>query len=237
MIALPIKSKLLGLIAFGVVGVAVLGYGGYRIYVLQNEVQKMKSSPQSAQANAREEAKKLVAEVSKLISVPSDEDPTVATVEDSEKLKSTPFFANAQNGDRVLIYSTAKKAIIYRPGENKIIEVGPISIGTPSASVASATTTTDKISFVLYNAAGINGLTKKYEAELTSKVAGSQVLTRDNATKRDAETTVLVVLNKERSAQADQIAKALGISVSPLPAGETVPKTGDFLILVGQDKQ
>ena len=63
----------------------------------------------------KEENKALLIEVAKLITLPTDEDPTIATVTDLSKLQSQPFFVHAQLGDKVLIYSKAKKAIIYRP--------------------------------------------------------------------------------------------------------------------------
>jgi hypothetical protein len=64
-----------------------------------------------------------------------------------EKVKDQPFFKNAKNGDKVLIYTNAKKAILYRPGEKRIIEVGAVNINnqqqdpnaTPSAEVVPTT--------------------------------------------------------------------------------------------------
>ena len=50
----------------------------------------------------------LVAQVSKLIVLPVGEDPTVVVVTDITKLQSQAFFANAVNGDKVLIYTKAK---------------------------------------------------------------------------------------------------------------------------------
>ena len=75
-------------------------------------------------------SKNLLDQVSKLIILPLDEEPTVATVTDIEKLKDQAFFANAQVGDKVIIYSTAKKAILFRPSENKIVEVAPLNLET-----------------------------------------------------------------------------------------------------------
>lgn len=78
----------------------------------------------------------------KLIALPTDEKPTVATVTDATKVKDQTFFQNAKNGDIVLIYSKAQKAFLYDPTENKIVEVGAVNaanqgvqISTPNPSV------------------------------------------------------------------------------------------------------
>lgn len=72
------------------------------------------------------EAEELVERVGKLILLPSGS-PTIATVSDRDQLVvGQPFFSNAVNGDKVLIYTSSKKAILYRPSTNMIIEVGPV---------------------------------------------------------------------------------------------------------------
>ncbi len=70
----------------------------------------------------------LVTEVGKLMILPSNETPTVATVNDKDKLKGQAFFATAQNGDKVLIYTGIKKAILYRPSIHKIVDVVPVAV-------------------------------------------------------------------------------------------------------------
>ena len=74
------------------------------------------------------EVKKIVDTVSKLAVLPDKESPTVATITDIIKLKHQPFFANAKNGDKVIIYSQSKKAILYRPSINKIIDIAPVNL-------------------------------------------------------------------------------------------------------------
>lgn len=83
---------------------------------------------------AKQDAVDTIAAVGKLMLLPPDETPTVMQVTDVSKLKDQPFFTNAQNGDKVLIYTQAKKAILYRSQTNKIIDVAPINIGNPNAT-------------------------------------------------------------------------------------------------------
>ncbi len=89
------------------------------------QITKLKQDPQEV---ARKEAEQLVAVVGKLIILPQGELPTVATVSDPEVLKDQAFFAKAKKGDKVLLYATARKAYLYDPRANKILEVAPINL-------------------------------------------------------------------------------------------------------------
>ena len=91
---------------------------GTSIYFL-----KLSGKPQSAD---EAEINKIISAVSKHITLP-EEEPSVATVSDLEALRDRPFFAKAKEGDKVLIYEKAKKAILYRPSEDKIIDIAPIN--------------------------------------------------------------------------------------------------------------
>lgn len=106
--------------------IAVLVIVAALLFWQYSRAQNLLKNPQEA---TRVEAERLKSEVAKLIEVPKDETPTVATVTDAEKLKSQPFFANAQTGDKVLIFPKAKKAVLYRPSTKKVIEVAPVNIG------------------------------------------------------------------------------------------------------------
>ena len=78
-----------------------------------------------------EEAKVLqevIGKVSKLIVLPKGEEPVMATITDAAALvKEQPFYTGSQNGDVVLMYQKALKAIIYSPERNLIVNVGPIT--------------------------------------------------------------------------------------------------------------
>jgi len=109
----------------------------YYFYTKYQQAQKLLKNPQQV---SLEQTKSVVNMVGKLIALPTDETPSLATVQDKTKLKDQPFFKNAVNGDKLLIFVKAKKAILYRESNNKIIEVAPINIQKPAAGAATEPT-------------------------------------------------------------------------------------------------
>jgi len=103
--------------------IILLGTTGYFYY----QYQKLFKSPVGTQVAAQEEAKKLAGVIGKLMLLPKNETPTVATITDIGKLKDQAFFKDAANGNKVLIYTNSKLAIIYDPRTNLIVNVGPIN--------------------------------------------------------------------------------------------------------------
>jgi hypothetical protein len=83
--------------------------------------------PQDQDLNSVEVIKQ---KISHHMLLPKDEQPALATITDHTKL-TTPFLKKTQNGDKVLIYQKAQRAIIYRPSIDRIVDVGPVSIETP----------------------------------------------------------------------------------------------------------
>ena len=75
----------------------------------------------------------VIADVRKLAVVPANETPTVATVVNASKLQDQTFFANAKNGDKVLVFNREKEAILYRPSSNQIVTIAPVTV-SPSVS-------------------------------------------------------------------------------------------------------
>ena len=98
---------------------------------LYSRVSALEEDPQLVVKEITEE---LIKDIGDLIVLPEDELPTVATVADPEQLSEQPFFANAKEGDKVLIYTNAKKAILYDPVGGKIVEVAPLNIGDAAES-------------------------------------------------------------------------------------------------------
>ncbi len=94
-----------------------------------------KKSNNNSQTTTTNDLTVTIAKVGKLMVLPTDETPTMATVSDPEKLKDQDFFAHAKTGDKVLIYSLARKAILYSPTLNKIIEVAPVNLGANASQI------------------------------------------------------------------------------------------------------
>lgn len=112
-------------IVFVVVAVAA-GFFALQFFAL-------KSNPEIADD---ETSKRIISKVEGIYLLPEGQ-PTVAKVQDKEKLTGQAFFDKAENGDYLVIYSDAKLALLYREEANKLVNVGPISV---SDSVPDAAT-------------------------------------------------------------------------------------------------
>lgn len=132
-----------GKVVIAILVLATLGALGFSGYLYQ-QVQALKNDPKTLQNAQQTKAADVKAKVGKLISVPADETPTLATVTDKTKLKDQPFFKDAENGDTILIFPQAKKAIIYRESQNKLINVGPIAITSDTAGTTTTPATPEK---------------------------------------------------------------------------------------------
>jgi hypothetical protein len=123
------KGVLPKVIIAAVVVLLLLAAAGTSAYYMgrYNDSQKKVKQLSNPKEAAKLEQQQLLTKVSTLTVLPSGETPTVATVTDITKLKGQAFFVNAQNGDKVLIYTGAKKAYLYRPSTAKIINIAPLN--------------------------------------------------------------------------------------------------------------
>lgn len=119
--AMPNKGKT-KFIIIGLLVVLALLAGGW--YYLKNR-------SQNPDAVAQKQLAETVAAVGRFMLLPDGEQPTLAIVSDLSKLEGQPFFKNAVEGDRVLIYPESRKVIMYSPAKGKIVEVGALNPGQP----------------------------------------------------------------------------------------------------------
>jgi len=183
----------------------------------------------------QKEEEELIRKVGSLISLPEGEKPSVATVSDQDKLTSQAFFANALNNDKVIIYTEAKKVILYRPSENRVVEVGTVNIQqNENIEEKVEKKNEDAKKFVILNGTSVSGLTTEMENELKSVFAEAQIVEKKNSNIY-YDKTVLIDL-KGNSDQAQNLAKDLGIELADFPKNEDEPEDADFMIVVGSDK-
>lgn len=112
------------------VAIALAAFFAWQWYDARQEADELAKDPQAA---ARAAVSQTVGQVSKLVDLPTNETPTLATVTDASKLKNQTFFAKTENGDKVLIYTQAKLAVLYRPSIDKVINIAPLNIGSGTA--------------------------------------------------------------------------------------------------------
>lgn len=223
-------SKLKGLLTWKtlilflliVITAAAIAFG----YYFYAKYQKVLHNPDIV---SNQEVSWLTERVGKLMQLPTDETPSTATVLDKDKLKDQAFFKNAENGDKILIYASNKKAILYRPSADKIIEVMPVTIDTNSNAGA----TTQNIKVALLNGSTTDGLTNTAEINIKNKIANVDVVSKDKAAKTDYKNTIVVDLKGDKGDQAKAIADAVGGEIGSLPAGEAKPDV-DILVIVAK---
>lgn len=210
------------------------GFGVWRYIQITRELDQARAAGGTANA---EEVKQIVDAVGKLMELSISEEPTVATVTDVEKLRDQPFFARAQNDDKVLIYTNEKRAILYRPSTNKIIDVAPVNLSesTASGQAQGVQTSEQNETIAIYNGTTITGLSRNYETELRSKLPNAVVVARETAANTNVSRTIIIDVLRNKPAQVQNLATVLGIATGVMPAGESTP-SADFLIIVGSDK-
>jgi hypothetical protein len=217
-------------IIFGLALIAVLGSLFTAIYFYR-QYQNLKKNPDSV---AKAEVKQVTRAIGKFMDLPANEEPSLATITDEVKLKEQDFFKNSKNGDKVLIYAQARKAILYRPSTNRVIEFAPLLINPTSASASaqSEVTAPQPASVAIYNGTNEVGLTNDVEKKIADK--SLKVVTKTNAAKDTYTKSVVIDLSGSNAQLAQLLAtKINGEIVTQLPDGETKPTT-DILIIAGK---
>lgn len=132
------KRKVLKKILLSIIVLCVLyyGYSWYKGYPLVqfNDKSDMESlysydklSPEMQQAKDVQDRAIIKSVLSGMPDVPKDEDFLLQEIVDAKKIKKEQqFFAEAKNGDKIIVFKKAKKAYLFRPSENRIVTSGPV---------------------------------------------------------------------------------------------------------------
>jgi len=119
------KPSYIAIVVLSLLSLAAIGTAGYLYW-------NSRQAPSSPILPIPTDNTSLLKKIGLIIELPAGEEPTVATITDKTKLADQAFFAPAENGDMVLIYANAKKAYLYRPSANKIIDVSPVNFPAPT---------------------------------------------------------------------------------------------------------
>lgn len=183
---------------------------------------------QNPQEKAKQETEIIAEKIRKLMDLPKDDEPVLATVQDKDLLtKEQSFFEGAENGDVVLIFPKSAKAILYSPKRNVIVNAGPVVSGLGD--------TTSPLTVEIRNGTDKNGLANTIKEQLSTS-ALFQVIGIADANKKNYESTILVDTGKTVNRDAvGQLAEVLGAkTVNSLPSGEK-ETNADVVIILGEN--
>jgi hypothetical protein len=212
-------------------------------FYFYNQYQSTKDLLQNPKSQTAAQTKALVDAVGKLMELPTNEQPKLATVTDVTQLAGQSFFAHAKNGDKVLIYTQAGKAILYRESANKIIEVAPVNTSagagtSPQVQVqqsVSPTQSPQAATVTILNSTLTAGLAKAATTKIQGNLSNITVAETGDSVGSNYPTTIIVDVSGVKSDAANQLAKLLNGKVeSSIPSGEVKP-TSDILVILGAD--
>lgn len=208
-----------------VAGVAASFFAMYQVMVKYPETFGLLKGP----SIIRREEKALIAEIGKTLALPADEEPTIATVTEPEKLTGA-FFRNAKKGDKIIIYQKSKKVFLYRPSEKRVVEVGIVNISQQDGQLQ-----VENYRFAILNGTTDENATLALEAKLKEIASSSEITDKTTASRTDYQETIIVDVAKDKEEIVNRLAVDLGITVGQLPEGEIAPNA-DFVIIVGADQ-
>lgn len=187
---------------------------------------------------AAEETARAIERVGELTELPTGETPTVATVNDLSQLEGQTFFENAQIGDKVLIYQKARRAILYRPGTHKVIEIGPVNLGDQgnvAGGEVAGEETENVIKVAIYNGTSTADLEYVVGENMEKGITDLKFdVDFKNSTIEKYAQTLVIDISGEKSGEIERIASVVGGSVADFPEIEKKPDA-DILIIAGAD--
>ncbi len=189
---------------------------------------------QNLEAYATQEAESLKVEVGEFVMLP-DELPTIATVTDPSLLQDEVFFQKAQSGDKVLLFTEAKKAYLYRPSEKRVIDFTILNI-IPELDTSSTTAQSESLTLTILNGTKVRGLAGTYEQQLASDEARLVVQATGNTVSRQYSESVLIDITKKNPELVQELATKLNLKLEAFPSDEATPSS-DVVIILGQDQE
>jgi hypothetical protein len=182
------------------------------------------------QSGGEKALKQALSRVGKLVILPTDEKPTLATVEDSSKVSDPLLKAQAQNGDQLLIYYNAKKIYLYRPSQGKVVDIQPLILD-PSAAQA------NNSKIIVRQGNGKPETGESIRRELDESFPSTEISLAGNAARQDYPMTIIIDLTDgQKYDLVSALVTSTGAQRGILPSGEPKPEGADILIITGTDR-
>ncbi len=220
---------------------ALVGFGAWSFYnYQQSQKEVVRLSTLEGQQELQErEVESLLEKVKVHMVLPEDEEPTVATISDVDALvEQQPFFGGAQNGDKVLVYVKARKAIIYSPSRDVIINVGAVIVDNTQIAGPESEEGLGQLDIEIRNGTDTPGLTRQVSERLKEKNSAFDFVELTDASNKDYSKTVIVDLGKtDNKDLLTSLGGVLGVSTisQQLPEGEQESRA-EVLIILGTDQ-
>ena len=104
---------------------------------LYNTQQELKYARSQIQSNPQNQIAEALYTLGNIMTLPQGEQPTVMVISNaSEAIAQQQFYSGAVDGDIVLVYPKAEKAIVWSPSRHKIVNVGGVKIEEPKKGSA-----------------------------------------------------------------------------------------------------
>lgn len=218
-----------------VVILGALGYFGYSWWNLKKELQKIQT-PEGTQELQKKQTEEIIEKLKAHTVLPEDEQPIIVTVIDATALKKqSNFYEMAKNGDLVIIYFKAKKAYLYDPIADRILNIGPVITegeSSQSQTQPSPTSQQGRVTVEVRNGTAILGLGAEMAKKIQKIDSSFDVLPATDADKKYTK-TLLIVNNADKKLVA-KIEKELGVTAqTEMPEGER-GSSANILVIVGK---
>ncbi len=214
-----------------ILAVAAFAWSYMNYRSVKEEIAVLKDPNLASQLN-QQQTEALLEKVGKLMVLPSEKNPVVATINDVETLASTQdFYTPANNGDKLIIFQTARKAIIFDEDGNKIVNVGPIFFSDQATAVP--TTEADRLTIELRNGTATSGTTVGIRDRLMANYSFNVTRLGKAANTSYTGYTLVDTTNGAKPELVQALQQELGARVTTeLPEGEAAARA-EIVILIG----
>ncbi len=217
------RSGLTGYIIVGIVALVVAGSLGAAAYMYK-KYNDLRRNPNSVVIDKN---KALLDKLSKITQLPSGEEPQIAAVEDKSKLGNDQFFNGVENGDYIIIYTKARRILVYRESANKIINQGPFSVNTQG-----------KVKVGVLQSGSNSAAAETAKKAITDKLGqnlGVIDIVGSAKSQNYIKNQVIDLTGGQRTNETKSIAEAIkGEIKSSLPAGEQPPQDTEVVVIIAQ---